>query len=301
MNNKKTPTVTLGMPVYNGENYLENTLDSILAQTYTDFELIITDNASTDRTQEICEAYAARDSRIRYIRNAENLGAAPNYNLSFQLAAGKYFKWVAHDDPNAPTCIELCVQMLESHPDAILSYARTILIDEDDQVIEYHQDRYDLQSRHPHERLYKYFHETSAWCHPVFGLIHTDVLAKTGLIGSYASSDKTLLAEMAVLGKCYEVPAHLAYRRLHPKNSTEANKTDEAMASWFDPRIKRAFLTPRWRRFLEHLKSVQRANIPLIDKIRCYGVIFAFYLSPGRVAGVTKDMGQLGKALRRLF
>ena len=91
MNNRSR--VSIGLPVYNGEKYLEQALISILSQTYTDFELIISDNASTDRTQAICREYAAKDPRIRYYCNEENLGAAPNHNRVFELASGEYFKW----------------------------------------------------------------------------------------------------------------------------------------------------------------------------------------------------------------
>ena len=85
------PRIAIGMPVYNGEKYIESAISSILAQTYTDFDFIISDNASTDRTQEICLTYAARDNRIRYHRNEVNLGAAPNYNRVFQLSSNEFF------------------------------------------------------------------------------------------------------------------------------------------------------------------------------------------------------------------
>jgi glycosyltransferase involved in cell wall biosynthesis len=82
----KTPKISIGLPVRNGEEYLEESIDSILAQTFTDFELIISDNASTDRTEAICRAYAAKDRRIRYYRNPVNIGGANYGNLTFQLA-----------------------------------------------------------------------------------------------------------------------------------------------------------------------------------------------------------------------
>ena len=96
------PRVSIGLPVYNGENFLEFALDSILGQTFQDFELIISDNASTDATESICRRYAAKDSRIRYYRNPNNQGAAQNYNRVFALARGEYFKWAAHDDVCKP-------------------------------------------------------------------------------------------------------------------------------------------------------------------------------------------------------
>src|SRR5689334_3559190 len=93
---QKSPKVSIGLPVYNGENYLAKTIASILAQTFTDFELIICDNASSDSTQRICEDFARQDARVRYGRNEKNLGAGPNYDLAFSRSTGTYFKWAAH-------------------------------------------------------------------------------------------------------------------------------------------------------------------------------------------------------------
>src|SRR5438132_13873019 len=90
--------VSIGMPVYNGERYLSGALDSLLSQTLADFDLIISDNASTDATESICRSYAAHDSRIRYFRNENNLGAAANFNRAFELCGGEFFRWAAHDD-----------------------------------------------------------------------------------------------------------------------------------------------------------------------------------------------------------
>ena len=297
---KKSPQVSLGMPIFNGENYLEDTLDSILAQTFTDFELIISDNASTDRTREICLAYQAKDSRIHYTRNEKNLGAAKNYNLLFDLARGEYFKWVAHDDPCAPEYLEYCVNLFNSEADAVMCYPRTILIDENDEVIEYHDDGFDLRSPKAGQRLRKSFY-SSAWCHPVFGLIRANVLKQTDLIGNYASSDKVLLAELAMLGKCCEVPKHLAYRRLHPQNSTETHTSDEAMAAWFDPAARKKVLAPRWRRLIELYKFIKKSPLSKSDRLGCYLELGRFYLSIGRLAGVAKDMKQMSKRVFQIF
>src|SRR5207244_10480282 len=109
----KMPRVSIGVPVYNGERYIAETLDSLLAQTFEDFELIISDNASHDRTEGICRAYAAKDSRIRYVRNSTNLGAARNYRLAVELSSGEYFRWANCDDLFAPTSLSRCVEVLD--------------------------------------------------------------------------------------------------------------------------------------------------------------------------------------------
>src|ERR671915_430558 len=97
------PLVSIGLPVYNGANYLRKAVETILEQSYESLELIISDNASTDDTADICRDLSARDARIRVSRNAQNVGAARNYNIVFNAARGKYFKWAAHDDVLAPT------------------------------------------------------------------------------------------------------------------------------------------------------------------------------------------------------
>ena len=118
----------MGLLVYNGEQYLAETIDSLLAQTFEDFELVISDNASTDATAEICRSYAERDSRIRYIRQAENIGAMGNFNFLFSQARGRYFKWAAADDLVAPTFLTRCIEFLDTQPDYVLCHTRTVTI-----------------------------------------------------------------------------------------------------------------------------------------------------------------------------
>jgi len=104
-----SPAVSIGMPVYNGAKFIREALDSLLAQSFRDFELIISDNASTDETQSLCEAYARQDSRISYIRQAKNLGAVPNFLFVLRQSRGTYFMWAAHDDIWAANWLETLV------------------------------------------------------------------------------------------------------------------------------------------------------------------------------------------------
>ncbi len=100
------PKVSIGMPVYNGEEFIREALDSLLAQTFTDFELIISDNASTDGTEAICREYTSKDHRVRYIRQAKNLGAGGNFQFVLYEAVGEYFMWAAYDDLRSKDCLE---------------------------------------------------------------------------------------------------------------------------------------------------------------------------------------------------
>lgn len=119
MSTDLSPCVSIGLPVYNGEPFIEQALDSLLAQTFKDFELIVSDNASTDKTEAICRDYAARDARIRYIRQPRNRGAVWNFNFVLQEAKGKYFMWAAADDLRDSNYVETLIACLEADPGCI--------------------------------------------------------------------------------------------------------------------------------------------------------------------------------------
>ena len=268
------PRVSIGVPVFNGENFLEEALDSILAQTYRDFELIISDNASTDRTEEICAAYAARDKRIRYHRNEKNLGAAKNFNQVFELSTGEYFKWASHDDVCAPQYIERCVSVLDSRPSVVLCYGKTVIVDEQGTRLKAYDDCLDLHSQRPHER-YERFHDCfgraiGAECNAVFGVVRASALKMTPLIGSYPASDTVLLGRLALLGKFHEIPEPLFFRRDHPLTSVRANRDFDKRLTWFCPEKEGRIQLVRWRWFLEYLLSISRVQMSCRERILCY-------------------------------
>src|SRR5262245_745161 len=122
--------VTIGMPVFNGANYISQAIEGILSQTFGDLELVISDNASGDATEDICRDFARRDRRIRYLKQARNVGAAANHNLLFSHGDGPYFKWASHDDVLHPRFLEVTVAALDARPDTVLASPATVLIDE---------------------------------------------------------------------------------------------------------------------------------------------------------------------------
>src|SRR5215469_2085082 len=124
------PKVTMGVATFNVEFYLRNAFDDVLAQDFTDFEVVVCDNGSTDDTWAICEEYAARDSRFRIYRNPRNLGLSGNFRRIVELSEGEYFRWTAHDDRMEPTTLSRCVATLDADPDAVLAYPQARLIDE---------------------------------------------------------------------------------------------------------------------------------------------------------------------------
>jgi glycosyltransferase involved in cell wall biosynthesis len=267
--------VSIGLPVYNGENYLSKAIESILGQTYEDFELIISDNGSTDRTPEIAATYAQIDRKIRYVRSDVNRGAAWNYNWVFALATGKYFKWAAHDDVIAPEYLKRCVEVLDHEADVVLCYPRSLLIDEQDRFIRNVDDGMNLRHSTPHKRLP---HFRPGMCNPVFGLIRSDTLQQTSLIGNYPSSDIVLLWELLLRGQFHEVPERLFYRRYHPKSSVRANPDYRSRAAWFDPHRRRIFYLPTWHQVFKFARAIQRVQMDTLLKAQCYGVLAKQFL-----------------------
>lgn len=288
--------ISIGLPVYNGENYIREAIDSLLAQTVADLELIISDNCSSDGTRRICEDYAQRDSRVRYFRNETNLGASRNYNRTFELATSPYFKWTSHDDCCAPDFLKRCLDILEAEPEVVLVYSQTRFIDADGNPTGVYADDLHLREEVPHERL-RTFLARPGWCHPVFGLIRSAVLRKTLLIGNFPRSDRNLIGELALYGQIYEIPDCLFLRRLHPLISTTVNETEQALAEWYDPKMKGKLVFPRWRRFNEYLRAIRRAPLSCSEKSRCAVQVLRFVLIPGRWKGVVEDLVAAARTL----
>jgi len=272
MNNHQPPQVSIGIPVYNGDRFFQQALDAILAQTFTDFELVISDNASTDRTQEICQLYAKKDRRIRYYRQAQNMGAGWNQSQVVRLSTGKYFKWAHHDDIFAPTLIEKCVEALEQNPTVVVCYPQTIIIDDVGKQIEKYVDNFNLRSPKPHER-FKQYHNLIRYghrCHPFHGMIRTDVLKSTPLVGSYPSSDLILVGELVLRGEVYEIPEALFFKRDHAETSVRAHRTYRERLAWYDPSKKGQLYLTKWKWFFEYLAAIKRVQLSLSDRLLCY-------------------------------
>jgi glycosyltransferase involved in cell wall biosynthesis len=273
-----TPKVSIGMPVYNGERYLRTAIDSILEQDYTDFELIVCDNASTDSTSKICSWYAERDSRVRYLRNQTNLGASANYTRVFDSARGEFFKWAAHDDVNLPGFLRRCVEVLNGAPSTVVLVApRTEIIDESGLRVPSKVESLETRRTVPHQRVAHVLHEVQ-WATAQFGLFRSEALRKTRLIDAFPASDYVLLLEIAILGEIWEIPEILFQRRFHEEVSTKANRTQSELLNWFDSskqvkiqgrRGLKAELEPRTKLAVEYLKSIARMPMSLKERLLC--------------------------------
>lgn len=284
------PKVSIGLPVYNGERLIGQALDSLLAQSLTDFEVIISDNGSDDRTGEICRQYVQKDSRIQYHRQAENLGAARNFNFCFARANGTYFKWLGHDDTLEPGYVQNCVEVLDRYESVVLAFPKRRLIDSRGQT----RDTCDYT---PHRRamdlggLYELTFVECMWLPndlipPIaFGMMRRQVLGTTRLIGNYVSSDLVLAAEMCLRGRVVQVPQRLFNQRVHDRASWRANLSLQEEAGWFDPaNLKRTIRFPDIRIFMEYIRAVRLSGQSFPRKIlRCLQTLI-FPLTRGKKA-----------------
>ncbi len=188
------PKVSIGFPVYNGAVLIERALDSILAQTFTDFEVVITDNCSTDETEQICRTYAERDSRITYVRNDENVGASPNFQKAFHLSSCEYFRWAAHDDFIDPTYLERCVEVLDDNPNAAIVFTGMGTVDDDGKVKKTSVESIDgAESASAFTRFHRIIWSLQGWTSPVFGLARREMLERSGLVRNSPEPDRVLL------------------------------------------------------------------------------------------------------------
>lgn len=283
------PRVSFGIPVFNGENHIREALDSILNQKYTNFEVIISDNASTDKTRQICLEYAAKDNRIKYYRNKKNFGASKNHNRVFQLSSGEYFKWAAHDDAITSDFLQKCVNVLDNDNSVVCCHSRTARIDENGKLVGNYDHKLlkEINSEKPYERFGDLISIRNL-CWYIFGVIRTSSLRSISLLGNFIGADHALLAELGLKGRFYEIPEYLFYRRDHPNSYTRtyceqkkfaiSSKDYEQQAMWWGSGFSRF---PWWTMCFDYFRSVREAHLKLSERLLCYSEIYNWILREG--------------------
>jgi len=281
----QSPRLSIGLPVYNGERFLPETLSCLRGQTFDDFELIVCDNASTDGTEQICRDYAARDSRIRYHRNECNLGANANFNLTFSLGRAPLFKWAAHDDLYAASYLAECIDILDKNPDVVLAHSDSAFIGEDGRDFAWdaarggyidpwtgicqRPDCPDIgNSSRPTERFWQVL-SGALWGSHIFGVIRRPMLQQTPLLANFVSSDRAMLAELALLGRFQASGKRLFKKRLHQQ------------VSWaLDQSELREYLSTADRNYSRRARQLQAffsapLNKPIgnLDRLLCIGMV----------------------------
>lgn len=290
------PRVSIGMPVYNGAEFLEATLESLVAQSFEDFELVISDNASTDDTESICRSLAARDGRVRYYRQDRNRGAAWNYNFVFHQARGEYFKWAACDDLCGPTFLARCVELLDRDPGVAWCHPESIHIDAVGRelpgtlVVNYAKPDADQstlpvdgprtpptrESQHAHDRFRAILLGPDSNI-DVFGLMRTDAVARTALHLPYYGSDKVFVAELALAGRFGQIHETLFAVRVHAGASghmtTAAQQqyfisgNSSARLVWWRPQLVRGYAS-----------AIRRADLSVTERVGCVVVLVRYLL-----------------------
>lgn len=261
------PTVSVGVPVYNGSRFLRECLDSLLAQTCRNIEIIISDNASTDDTPRIAAEYARRDARVRFVRADSNRGSAWNHNNTVDLAVAPYFKWVGADDKFDPRFLEACVAALEGHPEAVMAFPRSIVIDGDGTETARTEQHLPMDSPDPVVRFRCLQNGLPVTQNMFYGVMRTRAMRQARPLGAFLATDRCLLAELSLLGPFMEVPDFLMYRRIHSGNI----RSRDVEQRLYKPLERDTFRTRELRVLGRQLTSVARSPLGVGTKLRLLG------------------------------
>ena len=283
------PRLTIGLPVYNGEKYLGESLEALLGQSFTDFELIISDNASTDGTSDICRRYEKQDSRVRYFQQPRNVGLAPNVNFIMGQARGELFKEASHDDLYARNLLESCIEVLDEYPQVVLVHSWTAKVDGSGNVMTAYE--YPLTTATPRtpERFRSLLFDSGG--DDDYGVMRMDVRRRIALMGSHHHSDRTITAEIGLYGPFYQVPDWLYFRREHPGQNGRAPM--RRRCANMDPRRANPWRHPAARLYGEYvwayMRAIQRAPLSVADRRECYRYLAQWLTSHKRPGTAGQD------------
>jgi glycosyltransferase involved in cell wall biosynthesis len=266
---RQQPLVTIGLPVYNSERFVEQSLNSLLGQTYPDFVLIISDNASTDSTPLICKRYAEADARIKYLRNPANIGNPRNFNRIAELTETPFLKWATADDYWDKEFLARAMEIMQRDPSLALCHPQAFLVDAEGANAQPYDDVLDLRQDDPAERFVALL-ERIKLAHQHLGVIRMSHLRRTHLLGTHVGSDINLLAELALYGKFFQMPERLFYRRFHKDSgSWKRGDTEHERRRYHASSTKRAPLRV-WPQHLAFFGAVRRSPLPAASKWRLY-------------------------------
>jgi glycosyltransferase involved in cell wall biosynthesis len=302
------PRLSVGLPVYNGEKYLGESIESLLGQSYKDFELIISDNASTDSTADICNHYANQDSRIRYIRQPRNIGLSPNHNFVVDQSRGEFFKWAAADDLYGRDLLQSCVNALDQHPDVVLAHSLTAAIDGDGNITQAYKYPLVTDSPSAPERFRSFmfgssglFEDPASGNHRLirldnegilracdeYGVIRTKVLRQIAPHDSYHHQDRIVVCELLLHGPFHITTDWMYFRRDHADRVYRSSPRDRCVI--LDPRRASRLRNPTARLVAEYLwgyvAAIRRAPLSSADRRECYRLL-AHWMGDRAVSGV---------------
>jgi glycosyltransferase involved in cell wall biosynthesis len=290
LSDAEAPRVSIGLPVFNGENFIADAIASVLAQTLPDLELVIQDNASTDRTAEICADFAARDPRVRYFRNPTNLGLAPNYNLAFQNSRGRYFKWLAHDDYLEATYLAATARVLDQRPEAVLCNTVVRYVRADRSTLGYYDSGLSHADVASPAARFAAMVLPSHSCVDFFGLLRREAITDSLLHGSYHSADRAFLAQLALRGRLVQLREPLAVMREHGDRYTRRKGTPTEILQWHDASRCSHIALPTWRLYADYLSMVNHERLSIDARLRCYGVLAEWWARNWNSARAAVDL-----------
>jgi glycosyltransferase involved in cell wall biosynthesis len=244
-------------------------LDSLLAQTCSDFVLVISDNASTDGTARICREYAAADPRIKYFRNDTNIGNPRNFNRVFELTSTRYLKWSTADDFWGASFLERALEVMEHDSTLALCYPQAVIVDADGGNPTNYDDVLHLVQENPADRFLALLARIKL-AHQHLGLIRTSCLRQTHLLGNFVASDLNLLAELTLYGKFFELPHRLFFRRFHKDSGSWKRGDPEHDAKRYHAAGAGRVRFQKWRAELAFVAAVNCSPLPLRSKARIY-------------------------------
>ena len=263
----KFPLVSIGLPVFNGEKGLAEALDALIDQDYSNLEIIISDNGSTDRTSEICKEFL-KDTRIKYYRSSENHGSNWNFNRVFELSSGKYFMWAAHDDLRELSFVRVCVEKLEQSPQAVLchTYTKFFIQNRKERICITNLDSFDgvigLVERY--RETLRHFSMVA-----IYGVYRSSALKKTHMLEQSVASDFAFIQELSIYGSFIQVPEVLftyigreTWNTVHDDYMDFSGKNRKPW--WYLPFIVL---------FLDHWKRVARSELALSLKLRLWWLL----------------------------
>ena len=289
------PRLSIGLPVYNGERHLADSIEALLGQSYEDFELIISDNASTDSTGSICQHYGEQDPRIRYFRQDQNIGLCPNHNFVLERSRGEFFKWAASDDLYGRDLLTRCVEALDEHPDVVLAHAYEGVVDDAGNLTQAMDYPLATDSLHAPVRFRSVLFGGSGLLESsdpevrgfvrvdnsgilracdIYGVTRTAVMRQVAPLGSYHHSDRIIICALALHGPFYIVPEWLYFRRDTSDRTYQKFPKLRDRCEVNDPARKNRLLHPTVRLlaeyFLGYIGAIHRAPQSPADRQECY-------------------------------
>lgn len=290
--------LTIGLPVHNGERRLARAIETILAQTFADFRLIILDNASTDRTAEIARHYVHRDRRVVYRRNQRNLGAAPNFNRAFELSRTTYFKWAAHDDELMPTYLEKCVRALDAEPEAVLAHTHVREVNDAGSVVRTYEPIGDAVGSPIRSRRFASRITYRGWCTEIFGVIRAETLTGSMMIASFAGSDLSLITELCLRGRFIIIPEPLFVHCVHSAcystavlNEMSTSSGSQRIMAWWDTSKKaERWQMHWWMFFFAYFRTINRNIDGWPTRLRYYLIALRWLTIRNNCLDLAKDL-----------